>query len=637
MKTTFLKIILLGIVLSTGSAVWGAEVEQVIYTTGFESSESFTATTSYNNSTIKYQGPGTQQWGIIMGSASTTGPLAGSQSMQMRSYASNTNKGAISTDFNLSKVTKVTFKAKADNTSTTNLNAYYSTDGGTTWSSATSINVSTSSSDYTYNISSTGEFANIRIKIEHPLINIAGRLTIDDVKVYGMVSVTEPTITVTEVTVPSMSVVIGQTDSETLTVSGAALTSNIDITIEGTYANMFTVSPEALTQTGGNASGSVTITYNPTAPGTHIATLKLNSTGATEVTRTLNGSSTMSTPIATAASGISDTGFTANWNAVPGTTSYELTVVNRSVSGTPAGDLFFSEYIEGNSNNKAIEIYNGTGTSVNLSGYTVETYGNGSLTASYTLSLSGTLANNDVYVIYNSSAAATIKDKGDISSDVTFFNGDDAILLKKGSTVIDIIGRIGEDPGSAWTATGGFSTVDKTLVRKSTVNSGISVNPTSGFPTLETEWEVYNIDETTYLGSHNFSLMTVNESHILGSPFTITGETSNFISGLESNKNYFYKVIAKNGSYSTPASNEIEVTTSNTTSFQTTQNKLLLRSKNGNILFNTNGGKVVNIYNSLGQRVTTKISKEGDNSIPVQLKGVVFVKIGSEISKLIVE
>jgi len=40
---------------------------------------------------------------------------------------------------------------------------------------------------------------------------------------------------------------------------------------------------------------------------------------------------------------------------------------------TPCSDLFFSEYIEGGSNNKAIEIYNPTGSSINLSGYTVST------------------------------------------------------------------------------------------------------------------------------------------------------------------------------------------------------------------------------------------------------------------------
>ena len=50
-------------------------------------------------------------------------------------------------------------------------------------------------------------------------------------------------------------------------------------------------------------------------------------------------------------------------------------------AATPT-DLFFSEYIEGSSNNKALEIFNGTGAPVNLAtgGYTVQMYFNGSTT-----------------------------------------------------------------------------------------------------------------------------------------------------------------------------------------------------------------------------------------------------------------
>jgi len=40
-------------------------------------------------------------------------------------------------------------------------------------------------------------------------------------------------------------------------------------------------------------------------------------------------------------------------------------------------DLFFSEYAEGSSNNKYIEIYNGTGTDVDLSGYSLSSCSNG--------------------------------------------------------------------------------------------------------------------------------------------------------------------------------------------------------------------------------------------------------------------
>jgi len=56
------------------------------------------------------------------------------------------------------------------------------------------------------------------------------------------------------------------------------------------------------------------------------------------------------------------------------------------------GGLFFSEYIEGSSFNKAIEIYNGTGAPVDLSAYKVELYINGASSPSQSATLSGTLA-----------------------------------------------------------------------------------------------------------------------------------------------------------------------------------------------------------------------------------------------------
>ena len=52
-------------------------------------------------------------------------------------------------------------------------------------------------------------------------------------------------------------------------------------------------------------------------------------------------------------------------------------------------DVFFSEYIEGSSNNKALEIFNGTGGPVDLAagGYQVEMYFNGAATAGLTIPL----------------------------------------------------------------------------------------------------------------------------------------------------------------------------------------------------------------------------------------------------------
>lgn len=162
-------------------------------------------------------------------------------------------------------------------------------------------------------------------------------------------------------------------------------------------------------------------------------------------------------------------------------------------------ELFFSEYVEGSGSNKAIEIYNGTGADVNLTGYSVRLYANGAVTPTQTLNLSGTLADGDVYVIGNPSAAVGITSVSDILHAVTNFNGDDALTLLKDGVVIDAFGRVGEDPGAAWTG-GGVTTLDKTLRRKPEVCQGDAIEDDAFDPSLE--WLQFDVDSFDGLGSH---------------------------------------------------------------------------------------------------------------------------------------
>jgi predicted extracellular nuclease len=163
-------------------------------------------------------------------------------------------------------------------------------------------------------------------------------------------------------------------------------------------------------------------------------------------------------------------------------------------AATVATDLFISEYIEGSSNNKAIEIYNGTGADVDLTGYKVALYSNGATTYGNNIELTGTLKNGETLVIVNSGAAAEFKVEGFIASTITYFNGDDAVALLKNEVVIDAFGIIGTDPGSNWVV-GTGTTAEFTLVRKATVTGPTTTwNPA--------EWVVYPQNTATYLGSH---------------------------------------------------------------------------------------------------------------------------------------
>ncbi|HPB43954.1 MAG TPA: chitobiase/beta-hexosaminidase C-terminal domain-containing protein [Candidatus Syntrophosphaera sp.] len=173
-----------------------------------------------------------------------------------------------------------------------------------------------------------------------------------------------------------------------------------------------------------------------------------------------------------------------------------------------AADLFISEYVEGSSNNKAIEIFNGTGAAVDLSNYSMKLASNGSPTWSTTnsVTLSGTLANNDVFVIANAQANPTILGVADMTHTVTYFNGNDCLGLFHGDTLIDIIGVLGTDPGTAWPVAGTEgATLNHTLIRKPEVDSG-NTDWIAGAGTNmdNSEWIVHPQDYVDDLGSHTF-------------------------------------------------------------------------------------------------------------------------------------
>ena len=164
-------------------------------------------------------------------------------------------------------------------------------------------------------------------------------------------------------------------------------------------------------------------------------------------------------------------------------------------------ELFISEYIEGTSNNKAIEIYNGTGAAINLAagGYNIQMFFNGSATAGLTINLTGTVAAGDVYVLAQSAANAAILAQADQTNGSGWFNGDDAVVLRKGTVVIDVVGQIGFDPGSEW-GTGLASTADNTLRRKASVCAG-DPNGSDAFDPAP-QWDGFATDTFGGLGSH---------------------------------------------------------------------------------------------------------------------------------------
>ena len=190
--------------------------------------------------------------------------------------------------------------------------------------------------------------------------------------------------------------------------------------------------------------------------------------------------------------------------------------------------LFFSEYAEGSSNHKYLEIYNPTNEEIDLSGYAYPNANNGGQDdGSYDFWNSfddgAVIAPGDVYIIAHGSSDQSILDLADETHNY-LSNGDDGYCLVSGGTwsdndndgnidalemtgyeVIDCVGDFGADPGSGWPVAGeSNATKDHTLVRKSSVVSGNGGDwvTSAGTSADDSEWIVYDQNTWTYLGSH---------------------------------------------------------------------------------------------------------------------------------------
>ena len=195
-------------------------------------------------------------------------------------------------------------------------------------------------------------------------------------------------------------------------------------------------------------------------------------------------------------------------------------------------DLFFSEYIEGTSQNKALEVYNGSGVTVELTNYRIAQSVNGNgWQYWHEFPAGSTLSSGDVWVMTTDEANVQLQDVADeILSypSVVHHNGNDARGLEKTTdggttwTLIDVIGIPDNDPGDGWDVAGvTAATLNHTLVRKTAIQGG-NTNWTSsaGTSTGDSEWEVYPVDTFEYLGSHGGGVSTGDSQEI--SPYMLT-------------------------------------------------------------------------------------------------------------------
>ena len=175
-------------------------------------------------------------------------------------------------------------------------------------------------------------------------------------------------------------------------------------------------------------------------------------------------------------------------------------------------NLFFSEYAEGSSNNKYLEIYNPSDVSVSLADYAYPSVSNAPSTVGQyeywnTFDEGAEIAANSVYIIAHGSSDSTILALANETHNY-LSNGDDGYALAYGTednyVILDHIGDFNGDPGSGWEVAGvSNATKDHTLVRKCAIEQGNSDwTASAGTNTDDSEWIVLEQNDWSNLGEH---------------------------------------------------------------------------------------------------------------------------------------
>ncbi len=272
-------------------------------------------------------------------------------------------------------------------------------------------------------------------------------------------------------------------------------------------------------------------------------------------------------------------------------------IESRFIDYTPnvstSSELIISEYIEGGSYNKAIEIANFTGETIDLSNYELQKQTNGA-GVPVSLSLNGILDDGQTFVVANDGSGTELLTIADVatSSSVFNFNGNDPILLAKNGTVIDAVGVLD--------GAGSYFAQDITLVRKSHITQ-----PNIHY-TLS-EWDIYAKDTYEYLGSHSMDLVQVPEE-----PFV---PLSGFDKPILNPKPYSHQL----GLSPNPPKGGTILLTLRTENYNPTNMDLMVMNMMGQVMEQMHFGNETSIHHSLD------ISKYA--------KGIYFVKaiIGGEI------
>ncbi len=179
---------------------------------------------------------------------------------------------------------------------------------------------------------------------------------------------------------------------------------------------------------------------------------------------------------------------------------------------TTCHDPFISQYLhEPGDQARALEIYNPRSVPLDLSGFGLRVYPNGSSYLYYSVLLGGVVPPQGTHVVVDPFSDAPLQALADQLADL-YFDGPDAIVLLDNGRPIDIIGKVGEEVDDEWFS-GGVGTYFTGLIRKPTVDKGDADGSDAFLP--DVEWLSTPVADRSGFGSHTAPCTAVCTPSIL--------------------------------------------------------------------------------------------------------------------------
>ncbi|MDE7159577.1 MAG: lamin tail domain-containing protein [Muribaculaceae bacterium] len=332
----------------------------------------------------------------------------------------------------------------------------------------------------------------------------------------------------------------------------------IDIWMEAPEKSNFRCVAD-LTDNGCNIPWSFFFMFDPRSAGSKEETYVLHA-GDMTYNIILTGNAKVYRPDAPAPFDVTSDSFNLPGLDAPGIEEFELAVWTVEEDKLVAPDLMITKYIEGKSNNRALEIFNGTGHAVNLGGYRLlmESNGAGGLTACEFAFPDVELADGKCYTIANAQFGA-VRDIADKTigyqdggyANIMTFTGDDAIgLFNPEGELIDLVGYESTDVNDRVSGVWG---TDVSYYRR----------PESCMPTPKfypSEWIKYPMDYCEGFGAHEMDAYgdvrrVVNTQRVVPEQETVS------VTGLKPQTTYHYAVRGFSNGLTTHFSPEMTITT----------------------------------------------------------------------------